>query len=180
MNEDFNNKDDNLNNENDSKFVSIASPAQIIKTVKSETLNKNLSDVIDNLASDEVRRLKKTLSYIDIVEENLMMQVLERINDGTLDMLTAQKILDTLNKSANRSNNIINDKNSSLVQILVDARNQEIVQNNVTVENNNDKIDNIPISSRKKLTKLLDVLLNEGGKEVNDDGEDDSYNEDNE
>ena len=63
---------------------------------------------------------------------------------------------------------------------MVDARNQEIVQNNVTVENNNDKIDNIPISSRKKLTKLLDVLLNEGGKEVNDDGENDSHNEDNE
>lgn len=131
----------------------------------STTSNQDISVVIDNLVHEEVHRMQKNLYFLDLLEDELKSQVQERMDNGTLDINLLQDIIATMNKSVRRSNAIIKDKNSDLIQVLIDARTQNnTVQVNSSAENNDSMI--LDDKSRKKLIGVLSALL-----EVNDDEE---------
>lgn len=119
--------------------------------------NLPLTDVIDDLAKEEVRRMTKSLYFLDFLEDELKAKTVESINLGTMDLITLQKIIGTVNKSVMRSNEIIKRKDSDLIQILVDARTQNMIQNqtNITSEDTSQ----LSQRSRKKLQKIIGALM---------------------
>ena len=154
-------------NDNNDKFINFP---QILNNDSSNSLdistsNQDISVVIDNLVHEEVNRMQKNLYFLDLLEDELKSQVQERMNNGTLDINLLQDIIATMNKSVRRSNAIIKDKNSDLIQVLIDARTQNnTVQVNSSTENNDSMI--LDNKSRKKLIGVLSALL-----EVTDDEE---------
>lgn len=155
-------------NDNNDKCISFP---QILNNDSSNSLdisttsNQDISVVIDNLVHEEVNRMQKNLYFLDLLEDELKSQVQERMNNGTLDINLLQDIIATMNKSVRRSNDIIKDKNSDLIQVLIDARTQNnTVQVNSSTENNDSMI--LDNKSRKKLIGVLSALL-----EVPDDEE---------
>ena len=128
-------------------------------TVHTPPENQAISEVIDNLVEEEVRRMQRNLYFLDFLEDELKFQVQERVQNGTLDIGTLQDIIDTLNKSVKRSNSIIKDKNSDLVQILIDNRTQNNIVQQQTESNTSDALGNLNSKSRKKLTNILAALM---------------------
>lgn len=131
--------------------------------VVSDTSNTvaDITDVIDGLVTDEVRRLKKNLNFIDTLEDELKRQVQQRIDYEMLDLSTLQKVIATMNKSVERSNNLIQDKKSNLTQILIDAHTENI---NIP-ETSEDKVDDTPqlsLASRKRLRAFIEALSSTG------------------
>lgn len=148
-------------NDNNDKCISFP---QILNNDSSNSLdisttsNQDISVVIDNLVHEEVNRMQKNLYFLDLLEDELKSQVQERMNNGTLDINLLQDIIATMNKSVRRSNDIIKDKNSDLIQVLIDARTQNnTVQVNSSTENNDSMI--LDNKSRKKLIGVLSALL---------------------
>ena len=103
--------------------------------------------------------MQRNLYFLDFLEDELKFQVQERVQNGTLDIGTLQDIIDTLNKSVKRSNSIIKDKNSDLVQILIDNRTQNNIVQQQTESNTSDALGNLSSKSRKKLTNILAALM---------------------
>ncbi len=168
--EDFNNKrtvDENkLIEIIDTEKIGISSDQKVFKIPEEP---ENLTEVINKMATDEVRRMSNNLFFIDILESELKTQIQERINTQTLDLETLQKVMDTMNKSVSRSNKIIQDKDSNLVQILIDARTNVITNETKT---NSDNLDDLNPRSRKKLTRILNALLDRS-LEVSDESDED-------
>lgn len=155
----------NDNNDNFIHFPKILNNDSSNSLDISTTSNQDISVVIDNLVHEEVNRMQKNLYFLDLLEDELKSQVQERMNNGTLDINLLQDIIATMNKSVRRSNAIIKDKNSDLIQVLIDARTQNnTVQVNSSTENNDSMI--LDNKSRKKLIGVLSALL-----EVPDDEE---------
>lgn len=148
----------NDNNDNFIHFPKIINNDSSNSLDISTTSNQDISVVIDNLVHEEVNRMQKNLYFLDLLEDELKSQVQERMNNGTLDINLLQDIIATMNKSVRRSNAIIKDKNSDLIQVLIDARTQNnTVQVNSSTENNDSMI--LDDKSRKKLIGVLSALL---------------------
>ena len=124
-----------------------------------DTPNQEIGEVIDGLVTDEVRRMKKNLTFIDTLEDELKRQVQERIALGALDLGTLQKVIATMNKSIERSNNVIQDKKSNLTQVLIDARTQNLnMPSNDGIDRQPSEAEGLSLASRKRLRASIDAL----------------------
>ena len=142
--------DDNFNPEN---------LPDIYKIHIDDTPDMEIGDVIDGLVTDEVRRMKKNLKFIDSLEDELKRQVQERIDIGALDLGTLQKVIATMNKSIERSNNVIQDKKSNLTQVLIDARTQNLnMPDNNALDKTPNETEALSLSSRKRLRAFIEAL----------------------
>lgn len=125
----------------------------------------NMEDLINELAVEEVKRLKRNLTVLDDLELMLMSNVkIQLAMNGIVDNGTLMKIIKTFNTSVDRSNNIIKDKNSSLIQILVDNRTIQEQQQSAEQHKNDDTT--LELRSRKKMQSLLSALVAEDDEEV--------------
>ena len=124
-----------------------------------EAPNQEISEVIDMLVTDEVRRMKKNLRFIDKLEDELKRQVVERMELGVLDLETLQKVMATMNKSIDRSNNVIQDKKSNLTQVLIDARTQNLnVAPSDAMDKKTSEAEGLSLASRKRLRAFIEAL----------------------
>lgn len=141
--------------------------------IKQPDPNQSIKEVIANLTNEEVYRIQKNLYFLDFLEDELRTQVQERAQSNTLDLKTLQEVIATMNKSVGRSGKLLRDKDSDLVQIMIDARTQNI-ENQVNVSEQSENI--IGKKSRKKLQKLLGALISEADKDEDEDIIDVDYN----
>ncbi len=135
-----------------------------LPVLKVPDTNQSMQDVIDKLTEEEIRRMQKNLYFLDFLEEELRNQVVEMMQNNSMNVILLQKIIDTMNKSVDRSNRIIKDRNSELVQILIDNRTQNNINQQVNI--GSEETNKLPQRSRKKLTKMLSALLEEPSEDI--------------
>lgn len=123
----------------------------------------NMQDLLEELAFEEVVRLKRNLSVLDDLELMVVSNIKSQLStNGYVDNGTLMKVIKTFNGSVNRSSNIIKDKNSSLVQILIDSR---TVQEQQVARVNEEASSSLDLRSRKKIQSLLSALVTESNEE---------------
>lgn len=159
--------DEDLENFQISDTQSDINPKQIVPQFglsmnEDPNKDKSLSQVVGELVDSEVKRMSGNLLFLNELENSLKLEIKSRIDSGTIDMDTLFDAMDAFGKSIDRSDRIIKQKNSPLVNILIDNRKQ--VQNNeVNINSEEEDSEVLPNSldgrSRKKLTSLISALL---------------------
>ena len=129
------------------------------------TKNKPLSQVVEDLVDSEVKRMSGNLDFLNKVEGVLKTEIKSRIDSGTIDMDTLFDAMDAFGKSVDRSDRIIKQKNSPLVNILIDNRkNVQGNEVNVGVDEDSKLDESLDGRSRKRLTSLISALLSASTK----------------
>lgn len=135
---------------------------------KFEIEDKSLSEVVGELVDSEVKRMYGNLSFLNQIESALKLEIQSRVDSGTIDLDTLFDAMDAFGKSVDRSDKIIKQKNSPLVNILIDNRKQ-IQGNEVNIDTTegSDEVNRgtLDSRSRKRLTSLLSALLSSTERE---------------
>lgn len=176
--------DDNQNNDNIIKFPNSdelinetfdVEPVteNVEVTVVDKNEDKSVEEIIDELAQFEVRRMSNNIDFLNDVETNLKSQIRVLMESGAINIDTLMDVMDAFGKSIDRSNKILKDKSSPLLNVLIDNRTQVNGENVVVNDSDEIQADQLSQSSRKKLTNLLTALLaskdDEGEEENNED-----------
>lgn len=128
-------------------------------TIADENRDKSVEEIIDELAQFEVRRMSNNINFLNDVETNLKSQVKILMETGAINIDTLMDVMDAFGKSVDRSNKILKDKSSPLLNVLIDNRTQVNGENVVINDSDEIQVDQLSQSSRKKLTNLLTALL---------------------
>ena len=135
----------------------------IVITQKPKLEKPNLQEILEEIACEEVTRLKRNLGALDDLELMLMENIkLQLSMNGFVDSGTLMKVIKTFNNSVDRSSNIIKDRNSSLIQVLIDNR---TVQDNKISKATEQEMSSLDLRSRKKIQSLLNALVTESESE---------------
>lgn len=119
---------------------------------------KDTNDILLDLIDNEIGRLSENLSSLGDLEKSAVKILKDSIDNNSATLDQVLKTIDVLNRSVNRSMNVMNSQNSPL-QLMIDARQQTV--NNMIIstdsQSGSTNID-LDLNSRKKLRKLLSAL----------------------
>lgn len=128
--------------------------------------DKSLEELIKDITNVEVKRLYKNIDFLDSLEQSIKEEVQIQMELGTLTLENLLTIMEAFGKSVDRSNKIIKDKNSPLLNVFIDNRQQTQVTNvNVDDALDDDMLKQLDRGSRKKITKLLSAFISASQQE---------------
>lgn len=155
--QDFNEED--IDNEM-SGIVPVVSEEEGPRVLTDVDEDKSLDELIKDITDAEVKRLYKNLDFLDSLEMSVKDEVKRRMELGTLTLENLLTIMDAFGKSVDRSNKIIKDKNSPLLNVFIDNRQQTQIDN-VSIESGSetDMLKQLDRSGRKKITNMLSAFI---------------------
>lgn len=155
--QDFNEED--IDNEM-SGIVPVVSEEEGPRVLTDVDEDKSLDELIKDITDAEVKRLYKNLDFLDSLEMSVKDEVKRQMELGTLTLENLLTIMDAFGKSVDRSNKIIKDKNSPLLNVFIDNRQQTQIDN-VSIESGSetDMLKQLDRSGRKKITNMLSAFI---------------------